>query len=449
MIAAPLALALATAPLGAAELAWQWPVEAGGAGAMYRIDLEPAVYARITRRDLGDLVALNAEGAEIPFGPVPGAEPTRIVPAPIRSEVAWFALPRAPERAGADTIELHIQRVADGRLRTLDTRIAADPEPAATDLLLDLGRDRSAVSAVVIALAEDGQDLRLSVDVYVSEDLARWHRIASGLPLMRLRQGDFRIEKLTLELAATRAPYLLLSPSGAVPLAPQGVSVVRRFDVEYSASAPARQAVNASLVGEPTEAGRFEYRAPGPIPVDRIAVATVTANAVARVVVESRVGAGQPWRERARALAFRVVDDTGEVANGALDVESTRDRQWRVTSTPPLAHAPELRFEYRPDSFVLLAQGAPPYRNAAGSATRSRTAWPIADLLAPVRAQRGARWQPPLARLGPGSALAGAAALRTPEPPLPWRQWALWAVLVGAALAIVLMVVRLVRTTPS
>ena len=122
----------------APAFAWQWPVETGGAGGSWRIVLTEDVYRHVTRADLGDLAAINAAGTLVPFGPAPfDQDPVRL-PGQSRGPVSWFALPRAAGRSRAETLDLSIERDADGSLR-LAAQAGGDETPVASDLLLDLG----------------------------------------------------------------------------------------------------------------------------------------------------------------------------------------------------------------------------------------------------------------------------------------------------------------------
>lgn len=434
----------ASAQAQAASFAWQWPVEADGAGGAWRIVLTEDVYRHVTRADLGDLAAINAAGTLVPFGPAPFDQDPVRRPRESRGQVPWFALPRAAGRSRAETLDLSIERDADGSLR-LAAQAGGDAAPAATDLLLDLGAG-DAVVGLQLALAGAVSDLRAAVDVYASRDLRRWTRIGSGLPVLSLRQGDFRLQRLGLAFEPQADPYLLLVPvEGAERLPVASIEALRRAQ-PLERIGPQRLHSTASLAGAGDVAGRYEYRAPGPVRVGEITLLPAESNSVASVVVESRDDAASAWRERARFVAFRVADGRGEVGSEPIAVDAGRDRQWRVSSVPPLPSAPALTLAWRSESFVLLAQGPGPYRLVAGSASMRNPEYPVAELLAQLRGQLGPDWRAPLARLGSGSPLTGAVALEAPRDPDRPRRWLLWIVLVAAALGIVAMVVRLLRT---
>jgi hypothetical protein len=61
----------------------------------------------------------------------------------------------------------------------------------------------------------------------------------------------------------------------------------------------------------------------------------------------------------------------------------------------------------------------------------------LPQLVDALRTQRGQDWQPAIALLGKGEALAAADTALTPAPAeRDWKAWLLWAVLIGGALIV-------------
>jgi hypothetical protein len=190
--------------------------------------------------------------------------------------------------------------------------------------------------------------------------------------------------------------------------------------------------------------GEFFYRAPGPIPVDAIELIPADLNSTAEVAIASRDDDAAAWTGRAGGTVFRVAVDGGEAGHLPWGLPAVRARQWRVTSDPPLSREPRLRLSYTPDSWVLLAQGPAPYRLVVGSLDAVRPDYPLASVLDQLARQRGPGFALPLAAVGVGGPLDAQALVPAAEP-LPWRRIALWGVLVAGALAIVVLVLRLLR----
>lgn len=453
LLLAPLG-AQAPRPLAPNDFAWQWALDTAGADGAVRLSLTPEVYARLTRPDLSDLAAFNAGDEAIPLGPAALAfERLQAPPAPAPVEVPLFRVPRADAGTAADRIALHIARGDDGRLSRIDAEVAPAGEGAVQDVLIDVSGVDLPITGLQLeldALPPDGLNAR--VEVAASDDLANWRPLATNLALVSLRDAGLVLERRGLEFPSTDLPYLRLRRSDAAVALP----------LRAARAIPTRQAPAGSiqvlppseqlvLRGEPVAdaPGHFVYRSAGPFPVGRVEVALADANAVAGFVLDSRGADREQWLERARGTAFRLGNDGNGVASAPFDLALNRDTQWRLRTEPAQARAPSLLLSYHADQFVLLTQGAAPYRLAAGSRSARRPDYPLRTVLSELRLQHGDLWLPPQATLGAGSPLAGDAALAPPPPPPPsYTQWLLWGVLVAGALGVIGMVLKLFKTPP-
>jgi hypothetical protein len=431
------------------DFAWQWPLDVAGADGVARVVLTPEVYGRLTRADLGDLVAFNAAGEAIPFGPATLAF-ERLVPPPPATpvEVPLFRVPQAEGAAGADQIALHIARGSDGRLTRLDAEVTPVAGVAAQDLIVDvsvLDRPLTALHLQLEALPPEGLNAR--VDVEASDDLAAWQPLASGLAVVSLQEAGLRLERTRLELPHTERPYLRLrrtDRADALPLRAVLAIPTRGSATQELAVLPPRESV--TLQGRPVAdmPGTFEYRSAGPLPVEQLAVGLADANSVTGFVLESRPGSGA-WVERARGTAFRLGSNGGGVSGAPLELAPVRDDHWRLRTEPAQARAPTLTLGWRPEQFVLLTQGEPPYRLAAGSRNARRPDYPLRTVLSEMRQRQGDLWLPPQATLGAGAPLGGEAALVATAPPRDYKQYVLWGVLVFGAALVIGMVLKLMR----
>jgi len=164
--------------------------------------------------------------------------------------------------------------------------------------------------------------------------------------------------------------------------------------------------------------------------------------------VASRAAPDAPWRELRAFTAFRL-GGAQALRNEDQAVDVTRDRWWRIVAESPLDAPPTLRLAWRPEEFVLLPRGDAPWSLHAGSAQARRSDFPIAVLLAEVRSRLGGGWQPTDAMLGHRERVAGESALAVPPAPIDTQRWLLWGVLVGGALLVLVLVLRLMRGEPG
>ena len=452
MLMALLATTAACAVIAAtpADYATQWPLALGrdGDGA-YRVVLDESVYRQLQDPQLRDLVVLNRDGAAVPAGLF--APQDDVAKPAQRIAVPWFALPAARSDGGTQGWELVSQADADGRLRRVEARItdqaaAALPRNA---LLVDVSRVREAIVALELQWQPvDALDLGYRVEA--SDDLEHWQPLATRGRMIDLQRDGRRLLHRRIELYGLlphyqQARYLRLSPDRSdQPLAVTGVFA------ELAAARTLPVPAWLELSGRRADTGgetAFEFAVDGRFPMQQADVALAGNHAV-EWRLESRDDTDAPWRLRAGPWVAYRVDASGTGSRSparALDAV-VRDRYWRLRANTTVADAPALRLGYRPEAVVFLAQGPAPYALAAGSARAQRADAPIPQLVAELRRQRGADWQPSPAYLGSARPLAGEAALK---PAYDWKSWLLWAVLALGALVVAGFAFSLLRSKPA
>ncbi|KFN49387.1 DUF3999 family protein [Arenimonas composti] len=424
------------------DFAWAWPLQTPGDDGVHVVELDDAVYARLARDDLRDLVVFNADGQAVPFAPLAAA--TRR--GSQRAALRWMRVPVAPARGGEEQFSLRLQRDADGTLRDLqlDSRAAVADAPA-PDLLVDLGDEPPSVSALQLSLGDDVDGpVNLRVTVLESDDLAGWRTLASGLALVSLQDGGLAIERLRLDFAPSRQRYLRLALANGGDWPALARIESEREHVEHVRSGRRELLIEGEAVAG--EAGTFRYRLPGPLPVEAWDLLPAATNTVAAVHLETRAddGSDTRWRHLADGTVFRIGSGDDEVRQLPGEIAVRRDRHWQVRTTPALAQPPTLRLSWRPDRFVLLAQPPAPYALHAGSVRAVRPDYPVQAALGAATANRPAGWEPPLAAIGEGHEAAGDLALQPDRGP-EYRRWALWAVLAAAGLLVLGMALRVLR----
>ncbi|MCE3003830.1 MAG: DUF3999 domain-containing protein [Xanthomonadaceae bacterium] len=445
-----LALLLAAAsPVASAAHAVRFPLEVDPqrAGA-WRIDLPLAVYREAAHGDLRDVEARNGRGEPVPLGPVPLRYGAPAASALETVSLTPFALPPLGGTAPSGAqLRLLVERDAGGTLRRLDLSESGAPAaPAGAELLFDAGSGEASLHALDVALdPAGGPAQRARVVVLASDDLDTWRPLGPSQALLRIEQAGRLLERRTLDLGGQRARYLLLRGADGAALPPVAQVALRlRHQPPLVADWPQSQSIDAAFV-RGGAAGEFIYRAPGAIPVDGLEVVPADLNSVAEVVVESRAADDRPWVRRQSGTVFRVAIDGEESGSLPVRIDAVREREWRITTDPPLAQPPVLRLSFTPDTWVLLAQGPGPFELRAGSAESRRADWPLERALDAMAAQSGPGFRLPLATVGEAVQLDGVAALTPAPTPPPWWRIALWGVLLLGALAVVVLVLRLLR----
>ena len=441
-----LALPVAGAAAARDDYARQWPLTLGrDDGGAYRVVLDAAVYRQVQAYDLADIAVLDRDGTPVPaavFAPdQPLAQPPR------RVELPWFALPAVTGIGASQGWELISQAETDGRLRRVEARIidrAVEALPRSA-LLVDLSRVREAVVALELEWQPlDALDLGYTVEA--SNDLEHWQPLVTRGRMVDLQRDGRRLLQRRIELYGLLphrqgARYLRLMPDRR-----DQVLAITRISAELAVptAAPAPQWVELS--GRRSSSGgrvHFEFELDGRFPVRQVDVA-LPGNHAVQWRLESRDSTDADWRARvAPWMAYRV--DAGARSNrsGAQPLNGQiRDRHWRLSAAGVVNGEPTLRLGYRPEVVVFLAQGSGGYSLVAGSARAEPVDSPVPQLVAVLRRQHGADWQPSPAYLGPAQALAGDAAL---EPRRDLAAWLLWAVLVLGALLVAGFAVSVLR----
>ena len=457
-------LALISGPAGAApadEYAYAWPLATAGDSAAWQVELTPQVYAAIRTDDLRDVVVVNAAGETVPlapYRPAPAAATAEVVELPL------FVLPVTNTAAGGsdDSIRLHIERGADGRLRTLDAEAGTGSGAAApqADILLDASATHAPLSGLTIDWSGDA-DVTAQFSVSASDDLQQWHLLTPGATVMRLAQHGARLAKHEVALGNARATYLRLRRLDHGPalgelrvharMTPRSTSAAASdLWLPAAADAAGAQLLHPELApGDARQRTLYAYHLPAVLEVRAVKLDLADDNSVAQVEIASRLrgppGSAAQWLAGASITAFRLRQGDSLLSNDSAGVAPRRASDWRIESTTPLEHAPALSIAYRPDRFAFLAQGNGPYRLLAGSAQSRRPDYPVEAALAQLRAKLGAEWQPPLAGIGARATLKGEPAFEPAPVQRDWKTWLLWSVLVAAAALIGGLALSLMR----
>jgi len=440
MIVLGLLLSTAAAASELKDYARQWPVGAQDEGA-YAINLDSTVYRQLIRRDLGDLAAFNGSGEALPFGPMPE---TFAPPPSAWRQAAWFALPVVTDPAAGD-LSLHVTRTAAGDL-SLDTTLSHGATHSVQNILVDVRAPNSDIEGIAFDLALDAPDFSADVSVEASEDLQHWRTVVPAATVAQLRQGGQALLRRHIDVPAQRATYLRIRTLGAdqkIPLRALQLELASPGPVQQ---APARQWLDADFLR--SEGRAYVYRMSSPVPADELNIVLADDNSLANFSISMRNPDDKNWTYVGQLTAFRMRGAGLSLDNEAMSIATTRRPEWRIESNIDLTKAPALKFGYRPETWLLLTHGRPPFVIAAGSPWAQRDELPLDTIVAQARAKYGQGWHPLAAQLGPQKDAGGDAALHAYDPG-QLKTWLLWGVLALGAIGIIAMVLRLMSGAPK
>src|SRR5262249_7901289 len=225
--------------------------------------------------------------------------------------------------------------------------------------------------------------------------------------------------------------------------------------VEKTVDAPREWAVVESGKGE--KQGEYVFDLRGYFPVDRIRIKLPEQNTVVQMEVLARTRTDQPWRQVARAVAYRLRHGDSEITSPDLAVGAVTDRYWllRVDQRGGGigAGAPKLEIGWVPHRLVFAARGSPPFQLAYGRRDAQPAAYSIETLIPGYREESGERIRAAKAGTQQKVNVQSAQALVETElggetqrrEAVDWKRWSLWGALGLGVLILGVMAWRLVK----
>lgn len=414
-----------------------FPVEAPPEEPVFTLEVPAAAYATMTRADLSDLAVVDATGKPMPIAlQWPSAPPS--------NEVTLIPLP-APivlggtAEARGDALHLAVQRDAQGRLQRVELSQAAPEAEAAPTAWIEAEAARNPGYDGLRIAPKGDADFQTRVDIRGSDDLLSWQPVASALPLLRISDGERRIERLELRFPTTRYRYLVLRPTDAGGTLPpiEGLVALRE-------TAAAARVLALELT--PRDGGRenapWRFDSPGPLPVISVGVELPATNTTARF--ELSRSDGSTWTPVVSGTTWRLEVEGRPVFAEPLRAGLPDGDGLGLVLQPATNAPPRLVLRYTPHQVVVIASGQPPYTLMAGSGSYRDVGAPVQEALDGLRRVRDADWVPPLAQVGPPRATGVEQAL-TPASGIDPGRFALWAVLGLGALGVGGVALRLLR----
>lgn len=433
--AAAMAVVLAPARAGGdPEYAYGWPIEAPSGASAYLVSLPQDAYAWAhPDAGLADVVIVDAKGREVATGPYQPAAPTSH---PVTLDAPLLPVPNGSDGVAGPSIR---------RTTTGDIVIEPGAAPVTGRVHEWLFDARSAVAAERLEFPPAQGDVKLSVDIDASTNLQDWQPRARGASIVSLGHGDGAVDARVVKLDGPAARYYRVrTASDDAPWA-EGAKVTLSGDVVDAAARDDAKRVWVDVANSAADVSgggmNYDYKLPAALPVSAVRVALGAGDSVARLEVISVTGTVSG------DTLGTIVVTPGSDDQRPLGVQAQRRDLIRLHSPTALRSPPKLSVGWRPDRFVFLPEGTPPYRLQVGSAASRRAAWPVDDAISALRTRNGAAWRPEPVTLGPGHALAGEKALAGDEH-FDWTRPLLWIVLLLGAALVAGMAATLLRKPP-
>ena len=428
-----LASTIAAAAESAPSYAYGLPIRVSTPAASQVLSLPAAVYEQAQHPGPSDIAVLDADGRAVPHALCAPAEPARgaerFVPLPLYP----LQTPATPAASSAGTATL--SQSSDGT--TISRTITLQPLPAASETEPRIGAyllDLRELPAGAIALLVDWQRAdggsELDLELARSGDLQDWSPLAQTR-LLQAEAGGRALAARRIAFTAEQRDYLRIA--SRVPLSQLELQAV----LPAVADAPVLRwfVAQAGALTRPDGAVRIDYRSQPSTPVQAARLRLPTGVQTLDLQLRALGADGQPL---------------GPLWSGIVRPDSTQDElpHWAPQASAglridilrggqALAEPLPLELGYRPARLTFATQGPGPWQLVYGAA-RPPTAerWQCSELI------EGAATADVV---GKPRTLAGEAALKAPDAPLPLRQWTLWTLLLIGAAAVIGMAWQTLR----
>jgi hypothetical protein len=435
-----LALISAGAPLLSAagdpslqDFAYAIPITTRGSASAYRIAIPLDVYRNVAHEDLRDIRVFNARGEGVPYE-LQDAPPKPVIQSQGPS-LPIFPL-RADARVKLDGLQISVESQGAA------VRVQADHQstvpPPITSYVVDARALTLPLSALQLNWPGSAADFSGSLRVESSDDLAVWHLLKSGSPVVNLHADGAQLVQSRVEFPATKAKFWRLGWVGKP--APFELSSVT---ADTAVGPPQVERVNLTVpaISRDDKRREFSFDLGARLPVSQISIELPESNSVAKLQILSRAHPTDTWRQVTEGDFFRVQGGASERTNDPITIATDFDRFWLARLTPPDTAignaAPKLQVAWNARDLVFLARGSGPFVLAYGNGSAAAASSDLSLLLKGVSVQQ--------AELGTPRSAGGPARLQPAPRVVPWKMVILWSTLGVGIMLLGWMAYRLSR----
>ncbi len=435
--------------LTAQDFAYGFLLDIQEDGAIYSLVVPDEVYRIARRADLADVRVLNASDEVVPHVLRElGENETDLR---IQDNVPYF--PLAENRQGGNEVDLavNVSRRADGMIISIDPdNVAATDRSARRSYLLDLSGLKTETGKLEFTW-KNGDLPFNTVGLQESDDLVHWQPLVDRATLADLEYGGHRVEQKGIVLPAKPLRYLKMIGQEGQRL--PNLQKVTAFSEKLAVRKQRRWlSLGDGRIGHAGARSVIAYNSEFHLPADGARLRFPEANSMIRASVQSRPDEQSPWISRCSAVFYALRMGGAEINNDVCSFMRTNDSQWRLEIIEDGAglekadRTPSLELGWTAAELLFVARGPAPFTLAFGSGRlESDTEQPATDMI--LQAVSGKESEQIVRPAVPGRKieLGGKDVLRSPPPPLPWKQWLLWAILCAGVGLLACMVRHLIR----
>ena len=435
LAAAAACVAATAAALDPQQFIAGWPIEAPAGAAVFDVPLTAEVYAAAA--DIEQVAVLDANGTPLSFfrrsAPLPASTERRVT---LEASPLYVTGPGGEPTIGVTTS-------VRGTSVTVTPRAPAEPAVAA--FVLDARAVTEAPSTIELDWRALPQPFLADVRVEQSSDLTSWRSVGNAaVAALAIGGAEVRHTRVPVRGASSGGYYRITAERGARDWYLQRAVLVVS---ESTTAAPLTARVSplpARALPPDAVPEALYFDSGGVLPVSALDLKFAGDAGWARADVAAGASLAGPWFPIVYGeLFYELAYEGRQFASPSVSVGRRELRYWRVVPAAPLRDTRvELELEFPQEHLRVGANGGAPFMLVAGTAAEGAGPDPtFAAVWSEISLEPRSV---ALARLGARRELGGTAALTAPKP-FPWRTTALWAVLVGGALVVGVMAVRLAR----
>lgn len=356
-----------------------------GKQSMRQFELPYSILAKVERPDYGDMRIFNSQNQAVPFSITQLEAQSHQNKASY--DLRFFRLPNKVSESNKLRIEFN-ENSAHFSFNAGSTK-------PSDYLIIENQHQSDALVAIKLAWQQPNEAFSINVTLEYSDDLQNWQSV-NTTTLYALKYLDSELTQNTLPLPyAKQAKYLRLSFQ---PLSNFSLRIEKiTGDYQHTTFIQPEnwQTVRLEPGDNPNE---WLFNTGGFIPVTKIAFEIPNTGLLYRGSLYAKNDSPIPktdhpnfkhevkralhrnperhktdWRYQGAITQYRLITAVGEIASQAMNISTTKERQWKVVLDQPASLLPEqipnIKIAWQPVVVNFVAQGNPPFQLFFGNAS--------------------------------------------------------------------------------
>ena len=406
---------------------------------IYKISLPEKVYRQITKTNMSDVRVFNQAHEAVPHiikQQKNNAETIEVL------ELPFFPLPS--DEVSLLNNKLDVTVSSEGKvIRILSTENVDSENNVTKYYLIDVSHIDYSIDSIDFKISGNTSAYAKNIKLESSDDLNYWTPLVRQATLTNLEYGNYKLQKMRVELPNKKIKYLRFSWLDEV----NGLfidSIKANFNKHNKSNK--KIWATATLVSKDIEQSVYEFDTDGLFNIEQIDVELSQNNSLIDVVVQSRFDKDSDWINRFSGVFYKLYFNDTQITREPVNVHSVKHRYWRLKlqTTDGIGNAePSLKYAWRANELYFLARGHGPFILAYGNANVTKKTQASNKLLEIIN-NKSHNQMVSLAVAGQEIQLKGDLAL-VEDKELPWQRILLWLVLIIGVLVIAVMAFRLVK----